>query len=69
MSASNAANLIQAIRELNNQWEQTKSSWRDMKAQDFEKTYIEALPGHVDRAVKVMAEIELLLKKVRSDCE
>ena len=46
-----------------------KGSGRAVASQDFEQTYIEPLPGHVERAISVMAEIDLLLKKVRSDCE
>jgi hypothetical protein len=68
-TAANASTLAQAARELVRAWEQTKSQWRDVKAREFEETYIEPLPGEVERAVKVMAEIDLLLKKIRSDCE
>jgi hypothetical protein len=68
-AAGNASNLIQAARELNNQWQLTKTHWRDVKSQDFEQTYMEPLPGHVERAIKAMAEIEQLLKKIRGECE
>jgi hypothetical protein len=68
-AAGNASNLVQAARELNNQWLLTKAHWRDVKSQDFEQAYMEPLPGHVERAIMAMAEIEQLLKKVRSDCE
>jgi hypothetical protein len=68
-AAANASNLAQAARVLVNEWQQTKSSWHDVKSQDFEQTYIEPLPGHVERAVMVMAEIEIMLKKIRSECD
>jgi len=68
-AAANASNLAQAARELANEWQQTKSYWHDVKSQDFEQTYIEPLPGHVERAIMVMAEIDLILKKIRSECE
>ena len=68
-AAGTGSNLAQAARELLLEWQRTKSDWRDVKSRDFEQTYIEPLPGHVDRAAKVMAEIEQLLKKIRSDCE
>jgi hypothetical protein len=64
-----ASNLIQAVKDLSNQWEQTKSHWRDVKSQEFERKYIEELPGHAARATAVMEEIDALLRKVRSDCE
>jgi len=66
---STSGNLVQAARELLHEWQQTKSHWQDVKSQEFEQTYIEPLPGHADRASKMMAEIDLLLKKIRSDCE
>ena len=67
--SANSSNLIQAARELINQWQETRSHWRDSKSQDFEQAYMDPLPGHVERAVMAMAEIEQLLKKIRSDCE
>ena len=70
MSASgNASNLTQAVRDLLNSWNHTRAFWNDTKATDFEQTYIDPLPGHVDRTTKMMAEIDLLLRKIRSDCE
>jgi hypothetical protein len=70
MSAAGSASVLaQATRELVTEWERTKAHWRDVKAQEFEKTYIEPLPGYVQGSVAVMAEIEILLKKIRTDCE
>lgn len=63
------ANLAQAVKDLNNAWQQTKSSWNDVKSQEFERKYIEVLPGHVTQALAVMEELDLLLKKIRRDCE
>ncbi|HUB68271.1 MAG TPA: hypothetical protein VL981_12365 [Candidatus Methylacidiphilales bacterium] len=68
-AAGNASNLAQLARELMNEWQQTKSQWRDVKSQDFESNYLEPLPGHVERVVMIMAEIDQFLKKVRSECE
>ena len=64
-----AANLILAVKELSLEWQQTKSSWRDIKSQEFERTYLEEIPDHANRATFVMAELDALLRKVRSDCE
>jgi hypothetical protein len=63
------SNLAQAVKDLSNAWEQTKSQWHDVKSQEFERTYIEILPAHVKHAAAVIEEIDSLLKKVRSDCE
>lgn len=64
-----ASNLVQAIKELTMQWEQTKSYWRDAKSQQFAETYLHPLPDHIARARFAMEELEKLLSKVRSDCE
>ncbi len=70
MSAKeSSANLVQALKELSLKWQETKVHWRDGKAQQFEREYLEDLPDHVQRTMSVMQEIDVLLKKVRSDCE
>lgn len=70
MSAKESgANLVQALKELSLKWQQTKAHWHDVKSQQFEREYLEDLPDHVQRTMSVMQEIDVLLKKVRSDCE
>ena len=64
-----AANLVQAMKDLSVEWQQTKASWRDVKSQEFERTYLDVLPSHIARATAVMEEIDALLRKIRSDCE
>ena len=64
-----AANLIQAVKELSVDWRETRASWRDLKSQEFERKYLEEIPDHAAQATAVMAEIEILLRRVRSDCE
>jgi len=67
--SGSAANLVQSLKNLTNEWEMTKSFWHDVKSQEFERTYLEPLPGHIAMAITVMEEIDQLLKKIRSDCE
>jgi hypothetical protein len=70
MSAKeSAANLVQALKELNLKWGETKSHWHDIKSQQFERDYLAELPDHVQRTMNVMQQLDLLLKKVKSDCE
>lgn len=64
-----AGNLVQAVKDLMFEWDQTKSFWRDIKSREFEQKYLEDLPGHTVRATAVMEELDGLLNKVRSDCE
>jgi hypothetical protein len=64
-----ASNLAQALQNLMADWNQTRSHWRDAKSQEFEKQYLEDLPGQIMQAKTIMEEIDVLLRKVRSDCE
>ena len=50
-------------------WSETRHRWRDTKALEFEKKYIEPLPQAVEAAVKVMNELDKVLGKIRKDCE
>lgn len=69
MSQGSASNLTQAARMLNLEWEKTKEHWRDLRSQEFEQKYLVDLPGQIAATTTAMEEMELLLKKVRSDCE
>ena len=62
-------NIAQALKNLSAEWQQTREHWRDGKAAEFEKTYLEPLPHHVARAVSVITELNALLRQVRHDCE
>ena len=70
MSArASATHLIQAMKELSLEWEQTKSYWRDVKSQEFEAKYLAELPMDIGSAVGAIEEIEAVLRKIRKDCE
>lgn len=56
-------------RELNNQWQSTKTQWKDAKSREFEQHYMEELVSSVDRAVTVIEKLDKLLTKIRKDCE
>ena len=64
-----AANILSAAKDLANQWELTKAHWHDVKSQEFEKTYLDDLPAHVRRAALMIEEIDVVLRKIRSECE
>jgi len=67
---SGAGQRIGALtRDLVNRWQQTKESWRDDKAIEFERQYIEELTTGVDKGMQVIDQLDKLLAKIRSDCE
>lgn len=70
MSISDSKGLLTgATRQLQEHWQETLSSWRDRKAEDFEKLYLADLAGAVNSAVKAIEELERLLHKVHADCD
>lgn len=64
-----AANLAQATKDLSIAWQQTKSSWRDVKSAEFEGKFLDPLPGYIVRASAAIEELDALLRKVKADCE
>ena len=70
MSAKvSASNLVQAVKDLSIEWQQTRTYWHDIKSQEFERDYLDLIPEYVRRARTAMEEIDALLRKVRHDCE
>ena len=70
MSASNSKSILSgATRQLSERWTETRLSWRDLKAEEFEKTYLAELFDRVASTVRVIEELELLLHKVHADCD
>jgi hypothetical protein len=66
---SSGIKLSAITRELWAQWQQTKSCWKDARAQEFERKYLEELLSSVDRAVTSIEQLDKLVTKVRKDCE
>jgi hypothetical protein len=70
MSASNSKSILTgATRQLAERWAETRLSWRDQKAEEFEKTYLADTFNRVASTVRVIEELELLLHKVHADCD
>jgi hypothetical protein len=63
------ARLSGLTKELSLKWEETKNSWRDAKAQEFERKYLQELFLGVDKTIGVVEKLDELLKKVKKDCE
>src|SRR6185503_12218091 len=67
--AGSKARLVGLTKELSLKWEDTKNYWRDAKAQEFERKYLQELFIGVDKTVGVVEKLDELLKKVQKDCE
>jgi hypothetical protein len=61
--------LTLATRNLQARWGETRFSWRDRKAQEFEEIYLSELMESVNSALRVIEELDQLLEKVHADCD
>jgi hypothetical protein len=66
--SGNKSRLVGLTQEISLQWAETRNYWRDAKSEEFERRFMTELSAHVNRTVMVLAQLEELLKKVRSDC-
>ena len=70
MSIRNDGIRLQMItKELVLKWRDTTESWQDVKAAQFEHTYIDELQASVDTAVIVIEQLDKLMAKIKKDCE
>jgi len=70
MSASaNGARLAALTKELLVRWQRTREYWGDNKAREFEERYLLELESTVNSAITGIANLESVLRKIRSDCE
>lgn len=70
MSAGGSRGLLTlATRQLMARWEETRLSWRDQKAAEFQATYLDEVLQCLSPTLRVMEDLEKLLEKVHADCE
>jgi hypothetical protein len=67
--SSNGKLLVGATKELMLKWRETRESWQDQKAHEFEQKYLNDLLTIIDRSGSVFDDLGKLVDKVRSDCE
>lgn len=69
MSARTAkANLADAYKQLQLRWQSIQPQWDDEARRDFEREFIDALPGRIESANKAIEHVLELMAKVRNDC-
>ena len=70
MSSRISSNILdEATRKLQLEWERTRTTWTDAKSEEFYQRFVEPLPALVAQAGSAMEELNLLMNKVRHDCE
>ena len=56
-------------KDLMNRWRETKETWRDAKADEFERDFLIELQTSVDKSLHVMEQLDKLLAKIKNECE
>ncbi len=68
-TSANGKQLVAATKDLVRRWEETKESWQDAKATEFEQKYLFELLAAMERAAPIFDDLDKLLNRIRSDCE
>ena len=69
IASVSGARLAALTKELLNRWQQTRECWMDAKAREFDERYMLELESMVKSATTGIANLEGVIRKVRSDCE
>jgi thymidylate synthase len=67
--AANKTRLTSVTQELFNRWRETQQHWRDSKAQEFDRLYMEELNSSVNAASGVIDQLDKIIAKIKKDCE
>jgi hypothetical protein len=61
--------LAMATRQLLGSWDETRRSWRDQKAAEFEQCYLTEVKETANAAIRTLEELDQLLEKIHADCD
>jgi len=67
MSAG-SSRLNYALKTLRERWQDTRESWADQVARDFEKNHLLPLESESNTAIKGMEKLNEILGKLKQDC-
>jgi thymidylate synthase len=67
--AANKTRLTSVTQELFNRWRETQQYWRDQKAAEFDRLYMEELNASVNAASGVIDQLDKIIAKIKKDCE
>lgn len=66
---STRTRLTTLTKQLAIRWQETREQWHDARALDFEKRHLDELFNRVNNAASSLEELEVVLAKIRRDCE
>lgn len=61
--------LAALTKDLHAKWRETRESWRDEKAREFEQRYMDDLLSSVTNTLNSIETLERILNQIRDDCE
>jgi hypothetical protein len=64
-----SSTLAQSAKNLSAAWQEAQAHWRDAKAAEFQREYLDEIPALIGKSREALEELERVLRKVRSDCE
>jgi len=67
--SGNRSRLSATTKELLFRWRETKNYWKDAKAEQFERKYLDELAVRVEKTVTIIEKLDEVLTRVRKDCE
>ncbi len=65
---SSRATIAKAVQDLHNLWLNTRGSWDDIVAEEFEKKYLEPMAQDFKPAASAMDHIGTVIANMRRDC-
>lgn len=63
------AMLIDAAKQLRQEWSRVRESWNDQNADAFQHRYIDPIEGHVRRSTEAMEQLADVAAAARRACE
>lgn len=61
--------LAALTKDLSAKWRETRESWRDDRAREFEQRYMDDLFAGVTNALNNIENLERILNRIRDDCQ
>ena len=62
-------NLNKAIKDLMTRWSDARRNWDDVRAEEFEGSYLLQLESDLKSTLSAMDQMAVLMHQARRDCE
>ena len=67
--AASRSRLAALTKDLAGRWKETRESWRDDRAREFEQRYMDDLLSSVTNCLNNIEALEKILTRIRDDCD